>query len=148
MTSQHWKPAVTVNGSTSYEAKREIRFGFLTPLERMDGEGLQSLVLWHYPADEEFEHPEYLSNYIQCAGTARRLTVELRRTQPDGTYTHWVLGRFVPTGTESETIQWAEFSTRVHPEEVWTAADVAPLFDYYATHRTLPDTIHRRALDL
>ncbi|WP_296137108.1 hypothetical protein [uncultured Tessaracoccus sp.] len=148
MSSDEWAPGVTINGSTSYQAKREMEYGFLDPLQRMNGDKLYSYVLWHYPADEEFSHPDFLTDYLQCAGTAERLTVELRTTHPDGTHTHWTLGHATPTGTANEPIHWNGNTTTVHPQEVWTAEQAAPLFEQYATHRTIPDHVHRRELDL
>lgn len=47
MTDTEWAPALTINGETSYEATRECEIGLERTLERMDGEDLHSLVLWH-----------------------------------------------------------------------------------------------------
>ncbi len=147
-TDQQWKPGVTINGSTSYQPAFERTRGYTWALSRLQEGGTHSYVLWHHPADEEFAHPDFLTDYLQCAGTAERLTVELRTTHPDGTHTHWTLGRATPTGTPSEPIHWNDNTTTVHPEEVWTAEQAGPLFEQYATHRTIPDDVHRRELDL
>ncbi len=105
-------------------------------------------VLWHYPSNEEFAHPKSLTNYLQCAGTAERMTLELRATHDNGEYTHWILGREPITDNETEEIVWDHGSTMVHPEEVWTAEQAAPLFEQYAHQRTIPNWVHRRALDI
>lgn len=148
MTSTGWEPAVTIDGKTSYQAGIHVDFGFQQPLARMGPAGATTLVLWHYPADQEFAHPESLDNYLQCAGTAECMTLELRVTHEDGSHTHWVLGRGPLTGGESERVVWDTGQAMVHPEEVWTAEQAAPLFEQYARERTVPDWVHRRELDI
>lgn len=148
MTDTEWVPALTINGETSYEAKREVQFGFESALKRMDGENLHSLVLWHYPADEEFAIPDYLDQYLQCAGTAERLTIEFRYTRSDGTPLHFVLCREEPEGEETSAIHPRYPSSQVYPEEVWTAAEAAPIFDYYAREVMIPDWVLGREIEL
>ena len=140
--------AVTWNGSTHQPALLEEMVGYERPLQSLDAVTNFAYCLWHYPAGQEFAHPEYLDNYLQCAGTAECMTVELRVTHEDGTYTHWVLGRGPLTGGETERVVWDTGQTMVHPEEVWTAEQAAPLFEQYARERTVPDWVHRRELDI
>lgn len=148
MSPVEWLPAATINGELSVQAKIEMEYGFLPGMQRMQPGKTATYVLWHYPADQEFSHPEYLDNYLQRAGTAECMTVELRVTHEDGTYTHWVLGREPLTGSETERVVWDTGQTMVHPEEVWTAEQAAPLFEQYARERTVPDWDHRRELDI
>lgn len=148
MTDTEWAPALTINGETSYEATRECEIGLERTLERMDGEDLHSLVLWHYPADEEFASPDYLDQYLQCAGTAERLTIEFRYTRSDGTYVHFVLCREEPEGDETSAIHPRYPSIQVYPEDVWTAAEAAPIFDYYAREVMIPDWVLGREIDV
>ena len=148
MSSVEWLPAATIDGELSVQAKIEMEYGFLPGMQRMQPGKTTTYVLWHYPADQEFAHPESLDNYLQRAGTAECMTVECRVTHEDGSHTHWVLGRGPLTGGESERVVWDTGQTMVHPEEVWTAEQAAPLFEQYARERSVPDWVHRRELDI
>ena len=77
MSPVEWLPAAIINGSTSYQTKIEMEYGFLPGKQRMQLGKTTTYVLWHYPSTEEFAHPESLDNYLQCAGTAECMTVEL-----------------------------------------------------------------------
>ena len=148
MTPVDWIPAATINGITSYQAGLDMDFGFLHGLKRMKHGAVTMYVLWHYPSTEEFAHPESLDNYLQCAGITECMTLELRVTHDDGSHIHWVLGRGPLTGVETERVVWDAGQAMVHPEEVWTAEQAAPLFEQYARERTVPDWVHRRELDI
>lgn len=148
MSSQAWLPAICSNENLYYPAQIEQGRGYLGSLSRMDAEKFFSFCLWHYAEGSEFVAPTSLANYLQTAGSADRLTVELRETGADGSHTHWVLGRAAVTGTESEAVAWNGRTTHVHPEEVWTAEQAAPLFEQYSAERTVPDWVNRRVLDL
>ena len=142
------KPAVTWNGDTNQPATLEESVGYERPLQSLDAKSNFAYCLWHYPADAEFEAPTWLSHYLQCAGAAERMTVELRVTHDDGSYNHWVLGRAPLTGEETERVVRGQGQSMIHPEEVWTAEQAAPLFEQYSRERTIPDWVHRRELDL
>ncbi|WP_279064551.1 hypothetical protein [Dermabacter hominis] len=143
-----WAPALTINGVTSYEAKRECKIGFERTLERMDGENLHSLVLWHYPADEEFASSDYLDQYLQCAGTAERLTIEFRYTRSDGTYVHFVLCRGEPEGDEASAIHPRHPCCQVYAEVVWIAAEAARIFDSYTHEVMVPGCVLGREVKM
>lgn len=144
-----WEPAVTLNDDIKLQAVIELQRGFLDPLSRMRRGGSETYALWHYPEGQfETYARQSLSNYLQCAGTASAMSVELRQTHDDGTHTHWTLGRSAPTGSASETIEFHGHALQVHPEEVWTAEQAAPLFEQYAATRTIPDDVHRRVMDI
>ncbi|RMB61728.1 NTP pyrophosphohydrolase [Tessaracoccus antarcticus] len=82
--------------------------------------------------------------YLQCAGSAGALTVELR-AKASGDHEHWVLATAPITGEPNHTISWDEdFSTEVHAEEVFTAHEAAPLFEEYYRTGTVPDSVPRR----
>lgn len=147
MSNATWLPAIR-SGSLALPAQIETARGYLPTLERMTGEGFSTYCLWHYRSDTEFELPEHLENYLQAAGSAEAMTLELRETHEDGTYSHWVLGREEPTGEPSETITWDGHEIRVHPEEVWTADQAAALFEQYSAQRTIPGWVHRRLTDI
>lgn len=84
--------------------------------------------------------------WIQTAGTAERLTVEIKRQDTDGVYRQYVVGR--PSAAdeldESATIQFGEFQLTVRPSEALTAAEAIDLFLEYYDHDTIPPVWHLR----
>ena len=105
---------------------------------RIDGSKLYSLLLWKLPSGKELDdtNPEEEANeYIQCAGSAERMTVEVRRIV-SGKVEHYVVGR-PPNGANrspEETIRWGGHDIAVHANEVFTAREAAELFlSYYRT---------------
>ena len=136
----------SINDRIHGEASLEATFGFEWFLGRMDGVKTFAYNLWHYPdgldyedVDREAESEEYL----QCAGSAAALTVELRERSGDG-YDHWVLATAPVTGERDHTITWDEdFSTQVHAEEVFTSSEAAPLFEEYYRTGSIPDSVPR-----
>ncbi|MDT0180854.1 hypothetical protein Q9S36_11685 [Microbacterium sp. ARD31] len=110
----------------------QIRFS----VRRMDGAKLWAYSLWRAPdgADLLAEIP-FSEEYIQCAGDAEGVTVEVRVVDEAGTAHQYTVGK--PTGGDdaepTETIRWDEgrHSTKVHPHEVFTLDEAADLFVAY-----------------
>jgi len=72
------------------------------------------------------------TDFIQCAGNARALTVELSETCEDGAVRRWVLGREGESGGEMVTIHWSNTgSVEIAGHEAWTAEQAAELFVAY-----------------
>lgn len=123
----------------------QIRFS----VRRMDGARLWAYSLWRAPdgADLLAEIP-FSEEYIQCAGDAEGVTVEVRVVDEAGTAHQYTVGR--PTGGDdsepTETIRWDEgrHSTKVHPHEVFTLDEAADLFvAYYRDNRVPSDSTLR-----
>ncbi|MFT3798345.1 hypothetical protein [Microbacterium sp.] len=122
-------------------------------LNQMDGTSFWALSIWRAPEGANLlEDIPFSEDYIQCAGSAEALTVELRVVDADGTAHQYVIGTpgATPTGEPSETIPWDDGrrSTRVYPNEVFTADEAADLFYAYFLTDTVPDTYQRRELHL
>jgi hypothetical protein len=107
-------------------------------LRRLDGTKGYSLLLWKLPPGKtlyDVSPDEDAQEYIQCAGSADRMTVEVRRKN-GGKYEHFVVGRS-PNGHnpgKEETIHWDGVDTVVAPNEVFSADEAAELFlSYYRT---------------
>jgi hypothetical protein len=105
-------------------------------LNAMDGTTLWAYALWRAPDGADLlDSIPFSDEYIQCAGTAERLTIEVRYVDPDGTAHHYTVGR--PGGDLSsdptEAIQWegGRYSTTVYPNEVFTADEAAVIFYTY-----------------
>jgi hypothetical protein len=107
-------------------------------LHRLDGIKGYSLLLWKLPPGKtlyDVSPDEDAQEYIQCAGSADRMTVEVRRLNGDN-YEHFVVGR-APNGQDhgkEETIHWDDVNTVVAPNEVFSADEAADIFlSYYRT---------------
>ena len=132
--------ALGINGTTWMDLQ-EIDKGkvhdFTKMLQRLDGNELYSLILWKLPPGKSLDEAAPKRNateYIQSAGSADRMTVEVRRKNGAGVE-HFVVGR--PNGGNTgkrETIHWDSAETVVAPNEVFDATEAAELFTSY--HRT------------
>jgi len=121
-------------------------------LGRMDGVAFYANLLWRLPPGKDIDQvsPETdAQEYLQCAGSAQAMTVELRRII-DGRSRHFVIGRPErrPDGPPSEVIRWDAFTTRIYPNEVFVAAEAAVLFTCYYETDDIPATYQLRELDL
>lgn len=146
------KHATTMNGDShghtlnaDPQAEREEIVGALT---RMDGRRFFAFSVWSFPDDVHFDDldiEEASSFYLQCAGAADAMTVELREPAGDEAR-HYVIGKAPVTGTASVEIEFDEYAVDVHPEEVFTAAEAGEVFLAYMDTGTVPDRWHRREI--
>ena len=122
-------------------------------LNRMNGKSFWAFSMWRAPEGADLlDRIPFSEDYIQCAGSAEALTVEVRTVDADGTAHQYVIGKpgTTPTGEPSEIIPWDDGrrSTRVYPNEVFTADEAADIFYAYFLTDTVPDTYQRRELHL
>ncbi|EFV13914.1 hypothetical protein [Segniliparus rugosus] len=107
-----------------------------------------NLVLVPLAPGREYEEDRTTKEFLQTAGTAERLTAEIKRREPDGSHRQYVLGR--PSAAEetdrSELIRFGEYQQAVRPSEVLTAAEVVPLFQHYHEHAAIRGDWHLREL--
>lgn len=126
-----------------------IRFS----LNRMNGTSSWAYGLWRAPAGTDLlEELPFTEEYLQCAGSAEALTIEVRILDPDGTAHQYTVGK--PDGDSTaepkEVIRWDSdrSGTTVHPHEVFTADEAADIFyAYFLTDRVAPPYVLRE-LDL
>ncbi|KQR48123.1 hypothetical protein ASF87_04140 [Microbacterium sp. Leaf161] len=110
----------------------QIRFS----LNQMNGMSTWAWSLWRAPEGADLLESIPLSGkYMQCAGAADALTIEVRRLDTDGTAHQYTIGK--PdgdlSGAPTEVIHWDEgrHSTTVYPHEVFTADEAAVIFYTY-----------------
>jgi hypothetical protein len=121
-------------------------------LRRLDGSRSFSLLLWKLPPGKSLDETNPFRDanaYIQCAGAADRMTVEVRRPA-GGNYEHFVVGRG-PNGENrgiEETIHWDGVETVVTPNEVFSAEEAAELFHSYYRTGWVPSSYVLRLLSL
>ena len=135
--------ACTVNGFTSGdwapERNKTVERQLAEELSRMDGKKFFSFLLWRLPQGKRLENVirkvasgKEPNNYIQAAGRASALTIEVRKVDAAGEAHHWTIGRREPEAPSSDTeIHWDSFTTTVSRREVFDSAAAAKVFSEY-----------------
>ena len=136
-----------VNYFRSYP--EQIRYS----LGRLNGTSSWAYSLWRAPEGANLLHAVPLSDeYMQCAGTAEALTIEVRFLDPDGTPHQYTVGRpgGDPTGEPTKVIYWDEgrYSTAVYSNEVFTADEAAVVFYTYFLTDKVAQPYVLRELDM
>jgi hypothetical protein len=148
--------ALTMNGRIHGEVKGPV----LSPhelieqrLALLDGVVRYSLNLWRLPADVPFDRVDletWPQEYIQAAGSADGMTVEVRRAGEPG-HRHYVVGRAArdASGAPVEmVIHWNGCETSVDSAEVFSAAEAAEVFAQYYDTGWVPDALRLRPAGL
>lgn len=126
-----------------------IRFA----LNRLNGTSFWAYSLWRAPAGTDFLKDIPLSDeYVQSAGTAQVMTVEVRVLDANGAAHQYVIGKpgDRPAGAPTEVIHWEDgrHSTTVYPNEMFTADEAADVFYVYFQTDEVPESYTLRELDL
>jgi len=121
-------------------------------LAGLDGSDRYSLVLWRLPAGRQLDEADPDSKareYIQAAGSADRMTVEVRRLTSHGPE-QFVVGRTAPSSPSDPLIElrWSGYTTQVYPSEVFDATEATDLFDSYRATDWIPSKYSLRRLDV
>ncbi len=127
----------------------QIRFS----LNRMNGSSFWAWSLWRAPEGADLLDSIPLSEeYMQCAGTAEALALEVRRLDPDGNAHQYAIGK--PggdlAGEPTEVIHFdnGRYFTTVYPHEVFTADEAAVVFYTYFLTDEVSQPYELRELDL
>ena len=145
--------AMLVNGRTWMDVQgidRGEHDDITRTLARLDGKKLYSLLLWRLPSGKSLDETsprKDADEYIQCAGSDDRITVEVRRRRGDR-FEHFVVGRAEKHGDGGKkvTIHWDSAETVVAPNEVLTPSEAAELFLAYYRTGWVPSRYVLRAL--
>jgi hypothetical protein len=102
--------------------------------------------IYRVPAGTPYDEFPHTEEWIQAAGTAQRLTVEVKKRDADGVCRLYTVGRpgAAAEPSESETITVGENTTKVRPAEVLNAHDAIGLFQHYHQHHAIPEGWHLR----
>lgn len=126
----------------------------LTEPDFLEGYKRYALVVWALPegvdhVDDVPNDSVALSNYMQCGGSTQAMTVEVRVTQQDGSYEHYVVARKPVADPDAwTTITYNNTPLQVHPEEVFTGEQAAPVFRAYIEDGVIPPRELLRTLDI
>jgi hypothetical protein len=126
--------------------------GASNTLARIDGNVRYSLVLWAMPNGKrlgELDEDKDAREYIQCAGSAAAMTVELR-TESHGEGQQFVVGRLPDPRIDEPQVRipWDEFEAIVYEDEVFTAEEAVELFGSYLETGSVPAKYTLRPLSL
>lgn len=148
--------ALTMNGRVHGEVKDAVmspREVIRQRLGLLDGAVRYSLSLWRLPDGVPFDRVDlgaWPQEYVQAAGSADGLTVEVRRAEQSG-WGQYVVGR-TPRDTSDPLVEvvipWNGYETRVSSSEVFSAAEAAEVFTQYYDVGQIQDTFHLRLLPL
>lgn len=92
----------------------------------------------------------WTNEFVQAAGTAEAMMIEVRKPNPDGSGTLYRLARPAPSGqrsTERVDIAWFERVDTIPVEEVFTAEEAGDVFWYYYQHSDVPTEYELRFLE-
>ncbi|MFC8044315.1 hypothetical protein [Nocardia sp. NPDC057353] len=136
----------------TYSDRLRVFFGpdeavarYLRPLRGLDGRRRYALNLARLPMPLAAtgitlaDSTAFGGNFVQCAGAAEALTIELCRTGGGGPPRHYVLG--LPgarVGSPGVAIPCGPAERYVHPDEVFTAAHAAQVFTEYFRSGDVP----------
>lgn len=128
-------------------------------LDKLDGAKNWSFALWSLPVGRTFNSihlAQWPKEYLQSAGTATGMTIELRRMEADSAFHQYAVGRSsVGSNDDDVTITWpgndpkAPNSLTIPGSEVFTAEQTAAVYLHYIEHGgTVPKDCHLRELPI
>lgn len=147
--------ALTMNGRIHGELKDPLDSDAEVIRKRLmllDGDHRFSLSLWRLPIGIPFDRvnlERWPEEYIQVAGSRRRMTVEVRRLDGEA-FAQYVVGRRANAdrGRPAMVVPWNGHEAHVHPHEMFDAAGAADLFISYHADGRVPGEFSMRRLDL
>lgn len=113
-----------------------------TSLNTLDGASGWAYSLWRVPKGKDINDAPYSETFLQAAGSAEGMTIEMRTVETDGTPHHFVVGKPCtdPSAPLTRIISWADgaHSTAVREGEVFTADEAAEIFYAYFLTDAVP----------
>ncbi|OLO92920.1 NTP pyrophosphohydrolase [Actinomyces naeslundii] len=125
----------------------------------MDGVKHFSMLVWALPEgvthiDDVPRSSPARATYIQCGGSTEAMTIEIRVTHDNDSYSHYVVAREPVTDPKAwTTVSWDNgnpepYTIQVHPEEVFTGEQAALVFRAYIEDNALPPADLLRRIDV
>lgn len=153
MQSTH---VTTVNGFTKIpldDSEGPVSNTLAGMLGRLNGTSLFSLALWKLPAGAALGDASATraadENYLQSAGSATAMSIELRRTV-DGVASQFAVGSSSSSATNAPwvSIPFGQHTLEVQPNEVFSAEEAAAIYLAYYETGEIPKGLALRELDL
>jgi len=143
--------AATFNGSVTIDVtddfrplKEQIRFS----LAKLDGVNQVSYLLFERLPSAAGEDPDDAEEFLQSAGTAEAMTIEIRRLDGDGEYRLYAVGRAEDADVDAVEVEWDGNRQTVPANEVFAADEAAGIYWYYYQHHAIPPEYTTRQFDL
>jgi hypothetical protein len=145
--------ALTTNGRIAYELfdRREPVLNVIRrSLDLLDAIEYYAYMLWRIPPGVDFvdvDRSRYPEEYLQCAGSASRLTVEVRRATVTG-YEHLVIGKRDESSlaASTERVPWDHYEVEVRGNEVFSASEAFEVFRRYLEGASIDEAYTLRPL--
>lgn len=145
---------VTANGTIQIEvhellgAERAVR----RTVAILDGREDYSTSLWRLPSGKQLSDNLPVGwpySYIQSAGSAERMSIELRVADGDHGV-QYAVGHPTddPSGQELVRIQWDDRTLLVFENEVFDAREAGDIYWHYYQHGAIPEGYFLRPLDV
>lgn len=148
----------TLNGRTIMQVDdryRPLPAQLHRNLAILDGEGYFAFLMYWvtdeagWPDGRGCRDSDYDEEYIQSAGAADAMCVEVRRVEDDGQLHHYVVGRPGDDAADTDVeIKFGENTLRMRQSEVFGADEAAPIYLEYFQSRSIPGEYELRELDL
>ena len=113
----------------------------------LDGVRDFSLLLWKLPTGQrlvDVTPEDEADEYMQCAGSATALTIEVRRRIGDE-FVRSTVGRPRNGAAESVEVSWAGHTESIWSTELFDATEALGLFSHYRQTNSVPDGYDLRA---
>lgn len=122
-------------------------------LTTMNGTSKWAYSLWRAPEGADLlQDIPFSDEYLQCAGSAEAMTIEVRIVDDKGEGHQYVVGKPVETVIGAPTVviprDNGTHSNTVYPHEVFTAGEAADIFYAYFLTDRVPEQYQLRELDL
>ncbi len=120
-------------------------------LGHLDGEESLTYTIWRAPNPESIlvRRSDVGETFIQAAGSASGMTVEVRQFGDDGETHLYTVGKPQPAGDATVLLPMsAERAVRVFENEIFTADEAAEIFTAFHGSDRVPDGFSLRELDL
>ena len=102
-----------------------------------------------WPDAPGFDESKYDDEYLQSAGNAQRMVIEVRRLEDDGQYHQYAVGRAEPDDSnELVEVHYSSYTLTVPRSEVFTADEATPIYYQYFQTQTLAEDLSLRELGL
>jgi hypothetical protein len=144
--------ALTINGQTSFELSDVVKPAadvLARSIGLLDGERKFALLLWRLPVDRTLDEIDLKTEpveYLQCAGSASRLTIEVSESDDGIGVRQYVLGTADALSADppTEEIRWQDHTAEVYSSEVFDSSQAIEIFSYYLLHNVVAPTLHKR----
>ena len=101
-----------------------------------------------WPDAPNYDPSKHVDTFMQSAGSADAMTIEIKRKEADGEYHQYAVGRPRDATARTVEISFVGNTLTVPSSEVFDAAQAADIYYTYFQTRDIPHDLTLRELDL